>query len=81
LRRFALVALLVLAPGCITRAEYRAGVTAWRSYYDATRPDLETLYGGLAEPSRSTCLGLVSQEDATIHAAEVRAGIAPQGTQ
>jgi len=75
LRAKELVLGLVLLGGCITRAEYREGVKARRTYYDATKWDLRNVYDSIPEPSRSTRKRLVDDEEESIQAAEIRAGI------
>lgn len=73
MRRLMVAAVLVLTPACITKAEYSSAVRSWRSYYDATKDDLKQQYDILPEPLRTTRLNLVRDEEATIHACEVRA--------
>lgn len=84
-RRWLLVTTLLLAlPACITKAEFKADVGAWRAYYDATKDDLHMVYDVLPEPSRTTRLHLIFDEDQAIRGAEVRAGLreaAPIGSQ
>lgn len=79
MRRTVLVlvlALVALAQGCISKSEVRADARAWRAYMTATVPDLETLYGGTREPSRSMRLKTIRDAEAALRAFEVRAGIA-----
>lgn len=79
-KKTALLLVLVVTTGCISKSEYKALVESQRLYHEATKVDLRGLYETLPEPSRSTRLGTVEQQESTLRAAEERAGIAAPGS-
>lgn len=80
MKKILLVALFLAGCSCIGGEDYRLQVESRRAFFEAVRPDLSRLYGSLEEPSRSTRLATLEQEEAVIRAQERRAGIAPVAT-
>ncbi len=76
MRALTLVLVFILVPSCLSKSEVRQDARAWRAYMTATSPDLETLYGGMREPSRSIRLKAIRDASDALAAFEKRAGIA-----
>jgi hypothetical protein len=68
-------ALAFTVQGCVSKAEFRENVKAWRGFHDAVSPDLTKLYGAMAEPSRTTRLRTISDDEDALEKAEKRAGL------